>query len=93
MTPRWRLAPPGAFEWRQWADEAVVFVHATGDTHALNAEASALLAALRGQPDAERSAAQWLESAGYDMAASDDEAAEQLMGHLESIGLVRRLLP
>jgi PqqD family protein of HPr-rel-A system len=93
LTLRWRLAPPGAFEWRQWGDEAVVFVHASGDTHALSAEASALLAALRAQPQAERSAAQWLESAGYDLAAPDDDAAEQLMGHLEAIGLVLRLAP
>lgn len=93
MTLRWRLAQPGAFEWRQWDDEAVVFVHATGDTHALNVEASALLGALRTDADAARTAAQWLESAGYDLAAPDDDAAEQLMGHLETIGLVRRLSP
>lgn len=93
MTSRWRLAPPGAFEWRQWDDEAVVFVHASGDTHALNAEASALLAALRADPAAARTAAQWLESAGYDTATPDDDAAEQLMAQLEAIGLVRRLSP
>lgn len=93
MTSRWRLAPPGAFEWRQWDDEAVVFVHASGDTHALNAEASVLLGALRADPSAARTAAQWLERAGYDTATPDDDAAEQLMAQLEAIGLVRRLSP
>ena len=68
-------------------------MHATGDTHALNAEASALLAVLRAEPDAAHTAAQWLESAGYDTAAPDDDAAEQLMGHLEAIGLARRVSP
>ncbi len=93
MTPRWCLVPRGAFEWRQWDDEAVVFVHATGDTHALGAEASAMLAALRARPDEARTAAQWLESAGFEAAASDDDAAEQLMTQLELIGLVRRHIP
>lgn len=93
MSARWRLAPPGAFEWRQWADEAVVFVHTTGDTHALNADATALLAACRAEPEAERTAAQWLACAGYDPADAGADAAEELMGPLEALGLVRRLSP
>jgi len=80
-----------AFEWRQWAGEAVVFVHATGDTHALSADASALMSAMLKQDTEPRSAAQWLDVAGYDGAADHDAGA--LMAHLESIGLVQRHPP
>jgi hypothetical protein len=58
----------------------------------MGAEASAVLAALRASPDDARTAAQWLEPAGYE-AAPDDDAAERLMGHLATLGLVRRLSP
>jgi PqqD family protein of HPr-rel-A system len=93
LTSRWCPVPLGAFEWRQWDDEAVVYVHATGDTHALGPEASALLTALRARPEECRTAAEWLEPAGLDPASPDDDAAEQLLRQLELIGLVRRQSP
>lgn len=89
-TSRWTVAAVGAFEWREWGGEAVVFVHASGDTHALSAEATALVAAMRAEPWAERSAAQWLDAAGFEATSTVNKDAEELMGRLETIGLVRR---
>lgn len=82
---RWRGVPPGAYEWRQWDDEAVVFVHATGDTHALSAQASAVLATMRAHPGETRAAAGWL---GTDSAAGGDPSP--LLEGLLAIGLVQR---
>ena len=82
--------PAGAYDWREWAGEAVVFVHATGDTHALSAQASALVAAMRRHPDEAHTTAGWLVIAGRAVDAGDSESEDSLMQGLLAIGLVRR---
>lgn len=93
MTTRWRGIAPNDYEWREWASEAVVFVHATGDTHALSAEASAVLGAMRVHPDEALTPPEWLTLAGYASDSDDVELDETIMQGLLTIGLVRRDAP
>lgn len=79
------MAPAGSYEWREWAGQAVVFVHATGDTHALSLEATSLLAAMRAFPDQRLPASCWVQLARLDAAEGDYD--ESLMRALEAIGL------
>lgn len=86
--------PGAACERREWDGEAVVFVHASGDTHALSVEASALLAAMSGQAGPPRAAVQWLALAGFDIEGPDPDAqADALMAQLGATGLIERELP
>lgn len=99
------MAPPACFDWRAWDDEAVVFVHASGDTHALGPAASALLLAMLRDGGPARQAPAWLalitdaapgEPATADTAPITDAEAlafEQVLLGLERIGLVVRQAP
>jgi len=92
LTTRWGSVPLDAYEWREWDGEAAVFVHATGDTHALSADASALLAAMRNRLELELPASEWLALA-LEAGASDEGYEDVLMQGLETIGLVRPTTP
>lgn len=85
------MVPPEGYLWREWAGQAVVFVHATGDTHALSHEATTLLEAMRAQAGEGLAAAAWFERAG--LAQADDSDAEAVMEGLAAIGLVGQLRP
>lgn len=43
MVSAWVVPEASGFDWRQWTDDLVVFVHSTGATHALGTVASAVL--------------------------------------------------
>ena len=68
----------------------MVFVHATGDTHALSAEASAVLAAMRSHPGQAHATPEWLRIAGCTAEAGPGAPDDSLMPGLAAIGLVRR---
>lgn len=76
----------------------VVFVHSTGDTHALSPAASAVLATMLDNPGSALSAAEWLEAAAQEEPAAAEVADadelhrfEVMLGELEAIGLVQRV--
>jgi hypothetical protein len=97
--PVWAPAPQGTYEIRAWSGQAVVFVARTGDTHCLDAAASALIGLMREQGPVGRSSAQWLrlflgeDGAEDEPAAADTQRLEELLAGLEGIGLVTRLDP
>jgi PqqD family protein of HPr-rel-A system len=81
-----------------WDQEAVVYVHATGATHALSPSASAVLATLLEHPGECLSCEAWLAAlsagdADEDLGPSDTEDLKSLhvvLDELESIGLAVR---
>ncbi len=91
MRPTWRAAPAGAFDWRDWDGQTVVYVHASADTHALSPPASAVLAAMLEQPQDERTTAQWLERLG--LPADDEADLDGVLQSLATTGVVVRGRP
>jgi len=85
---RWCVAPAACYEWRDWDGQAVVFVHATGDTHALSPEATSLLVVMRARSNETHATPAWMQFAN--LADGDGEA---LMQGLAAIGLVRYQQP
>lgn len=85
---RWCVAQAASYEWREWDGQAVVFVHATGDTHALSPDATTLLVAMRARSDESHPTAAWVQVAGL-----LDGDGEALMQGLAAIGLVRYRQP
>ena len=67
----------------------MVFIHATGDTHALSIHASGVMSAMRSRPDLALSAHDWYAQA-FGADAADAEPGEEMMKGLEAIGLVQR---
>ncbi len=57
---RWAVVDSSHFDHRQWGDELVLYVVATGETHALGVAHSASMALLMEHPGMARTAAQWL---------------------------------
>lgn len=98
MTTLWSAGPASCFDCRSWNGETVVFVSASGDTHALSVQASLVLAMLLESPEAARSAPAWLDiifpaddqSPADEADGKDDDKLEQLLLGLEKIGVVRR---
>ena len=98
--PRWRVVDTGGFDSRQWGDDIVLYVAATGETHALAPAHSATLALLLEQPGPPRTAAEWLALMPGDIepdaspAQQDDadlNAIDQALADLHRIGVVERL--
>ncbi len=99
MARVWRLAPAGAFESRFWDAQAVVYVHATGDTHALSDDASALLSLIMRSEGRSESSQGWLrellapegdadDAADGTVAPGDLAGFEQLLDSLSAVGLL-----
>lgn len=104
MSPElWCAREDAAFDWREWDDEMVLFVHATGDTHALGPASSAVLATLLEHRGSLRTASAWYALMGggeRDQAGAVERSAladvlafEQLLTGLEGIGVVRHETP
>ena len=101
MADLWHLNPDETFDFRSWDGEMVVFVHATGDTHALSVDASSLILTMREHPQAGLDGEAWLALAagsdGCELAPEarmcDGMAVESLLAGLAAIGLVRRIAP
>jgi hypothetical protein len=98
--PLWAAADARCFDSRQWADDIVLYVVATGETHALAPAHSATLALLLAHPDAPRTADQWLRlmaeegESGADLAPLDPAeqvAVQGALADLHHLGVVQRL--
>jgi hypothetical protein len=98
--PLWAAVDPRRFDSRQWGDDIVLFVVATGETHALAPAHSATFALLLAHPDGPRSAAQWLSLLVDDddpgARAAPPDAAELVavqgaLADLQQLGVVERL--
>ena len=97
---RWAALPPSELRFRQWDDEAVVHVPASGDTHLIGPAPAAVLAALLScHPEGRTSAALLADvfeppeaepEAEPRYAADDSELVHETLRSLEAIGLVRR---
>lgn len=99
MGPLWSVPAELGLDWRLWDEDLVVYVHLSGDTHALSPAASGVLATLLEQRGVSRSSADWLhaltdahEPAPQDGAQADADltALEEQLAGLERIGAVRR---
>jgi hypothetical protein len=88
---QWQVASGGSFSWRQWAGLAVVFVHATGDTHALSTEATAVLARMIERADTALYAAEWMADIFPQFDQEDFSVFEELLSGLAVTGVVRRI--
>ncbi len=95
----WRAADPGGFEIRQWDGEVVLYVLASGETHALTLTHGAAFLTLLEQPGAGHPAGYWLAamSAGdvppshWDIQdAADLEVLTGVLADLHAIGVVER---
>lgn len=99
MESNWRAAPLDAYLWCEWDGECVVYVHASGDIHALSPAASAALPLLRTLAGRTLPLAGWCRSirieAGEPADAVPDEAeraeVEQFLQGLAALGLVERV--
>jgi hypothetical protein len=98
--PLWAAAEPRCFDLRQWADDIVLYVVATGETHALAPAHSATLTLMLAHPTAPRTAEQWLRLMVEEGEAGAGEApldpAERIaidgaLAELQHIGVVERL--
>ncbi len=102
--PRWRVADATCFDSRQWDEEVVLYVLATGETHALAPAQSATLSLLQEHPDLPRTVPDWLALMSGDADSADRPPAQQLLldeadlqalaqalQDLHSIGVVERL--
>ncbi len=93
----WRLLAPGCFDHRAWSGEIVVYVHATGETHALDGLASTVLAALIRAPGSQVDAdgpLGWLDpdAEAGEVPTPDERAQLQaVFCTLERLGLVERV--
>jgi hypothetical protein len=70
----WSLVDAGAFDARIWADGAVVYVAATGETHALTAAAGAVLQRMRECGVRSGSVSDWLLALDPDEGEGEDRA-------------------
>ncbi len=95
----WAAAAQADFEWREWDGEAVVYVHATGDTHALSAEASTVLIAMMERPGETWPTRTWMALVMPGAAGADDLAEEEvlefehLLAGLRQVGVVCHAVP
>jgi hypothetical protein len=98
--PLWAAAAACGFDSRQWGDDIVLYVVATGETHALAPAHSATLGLLLAHPGAPRTAAQWLNlmvdegESGGDQAPPEPAELAAVYGalaDLQQIGVVERL--
>jgi hypothetical protein len=98
--PLWAAADALGFDSRQWDDDIVIYVVATGETHALAPAHSATLTLLLAHPGALRTAAQWLSlmddeaESGADAVQRDEAeltAVQGALADLHRIGVVERL--
>jgi hypothetical protein len=98
--PAWGVVRPAAFDSRQWGDDIVLYVVATGETHALVPAQSATLALLLEHPGTAVSAPRWLNLMSADSslpAASVQEdqadliALQEALNYLHHIGVVERV--
>lgn len=98
--PAWGVAQASAFDSRQWGDDIVLYVVATGETHALVPAQSATLALLLEHPGTAVSASRWLHLMSDDSSLpgpSDQEdqadliALQEALNYLHHIGVVERL--
>jgi hypothetical protein len=98
--PLWAAATTRGFDSRQWGDDIVLYVVATGETHALAPAHSATLSLLLANPGTPRRAAEWLglmlDEGESGAAKAPPEPAELAalygaLADLQHIGVVERL--
>ncbi|UOD32350.1 HPr-rel-A system PqqD family peptide chaperone [Massilia violaceinigra] len=78
--PSWHILPGQRLHYRQWEQEAVLFNDLSGDTHLLDADALALLLAVRdGAADL---------AALRAALAADDDADDELQALLEQLAAI-----
>ena len=87
---RWVLAP-GELEWEHWDDLSVVFQHAAGKTHFLNAVSHLLLQKLAASPlDADAVARGVAQELGFEADTDFLEQIRQTLMRFEQLGLIRK---
>jgi hypothetical protein len=79
---RWHAAGAHAVACHRWGDDVVVYVHATGATHWLDAEGASAYLALRAVPEG-------VTSAALATLPGWPTHAQEILGELEALGLVR----
>lgn len=96
MTPnisreKWVLAA-GQLEWEQWDDIHIVFQHAAGKTHFLNAVSHLLLQRLGASPqDSQTAANDIAQELGFDADAEFVDQIEKTLTRLEQLGLISKI--
>jgi PqqD family protein of HPr-rel-A system len=91
--PLWSALDSSHYDSRLWGDDRVVYVLATGETHALGPAPSATLALLLENPGKAHAAADWLAlmaDDGEGLAADDLAAISSALADLHRIGVVLR---
>jgi PqqD family protein of HPr-rel-A system len=91
--PLWVALDSGHCDSHRWGDETVVYVLATGETHALGPGHSAVLDLLLESPGSARAARQWLALLADDgerQDAADLAAIRSALIDLHRIGVVER---
>ena len=100
-TPRlWRARPLAVADRRVWGDQTVLYVLASGETHALDEAASAVLGTLTEHPGTAATAEDWLQRL-LRSSVEDDEpvlqeelaACEAALMLLEKLGVIEAMLP
>jgi hypothetical protein len=97
--PRWCASDASCFDRRSWDDDIVVYVLATGETHALAAAHSATFSLLLEHAGQPRTAADWLALMVEEAPSGDGSqpdlaerwALDQALADLHRIGVVDRL--
>lgn len=97
-----REAPGAAHRWRacrdfrckEWADGAVLYDPASGDTHHLTPPAACILALLERGPQAREDLAQCVLSSGLTQVDEADLATlDATLSHLQELGLIEPSAP
>lgn len=96
----WRAADVSTFDTRQWDEDLVLYMLASGETHALAWAHSATFLTLLEQPGTAQTASYWLAAmsaedetaaAPHKDDATDLQALVKVLADLHSIGVVERL--
>ncbi len=95
--PVWRVVDAAGFDSRQWGDDIVLYVAATGETHALGSANSSTLALLLEHAGMAHTARQWLhlmtDEPGFDSTNEQQDQADLIaiqdaLNDLHRIGVV-----